>query len=32
VQYDFTSNYYDYQDPSFYGQPRTFRLGIRHAW
>jgi len=32
VQYDFTSNYYDYQDPSFYGQPRTFRIGIRHAW
>jgi hypothetical protein len=32
VQYDFTSNYYHYQDPSYYGQSRTFRLGIRHAW
>jgi len=32
VRYDFTSNYYNYQDPSFWGQPRTFRLGIRHDW
>jgi hypothetical protein len=32
IEYDFTSTYYSSQNPSYYAQPRTFRLGISYAW
>jgi len=29
---EFRSTYYSYQNPSYYSQPRSFRMGISYAW
>ncbi|MBD3236353.1 MAG: TonB-dependent receptor [Candidatus Eisenbacteria bacterium] len=32
VRRTIVGNYYRYSNPSYYGQPRTIRLGISYAW